>query len=205
MRHIKEWEVEIATIAELGRRMPARAKGLTLTAQEGVSDAEALDVLLRLGTRADPVRLRCVVTEQWQVGEATWVQVAPDRESWKKMFLSVCQHAWQREEDIEDSRGRLALSEAAWCYVPGTGHRYEAMLQEVSRGGAFLRLSDDVVGCGEQVRFRRLADMTWHSAEVRWRGMKRREPGVGIALRFGAPEERFHWVDFVSAAKRRVA
>ncbi|MDX9720509.1 MAG: hypothetical protein RBU37_07170 [Myxococcota bacterium] len=52
---------------------------------------------------------------------------------------------------------------------------------------------------GEAVRFRRLQDMTWHSAEVRWQGRKHQQLGVGLALSFAHIEDKDRWSRFVGA------
>lgn len=201
-------QLTVSTVGALGKYLPAREAGVIVPTDEAYGLDSAVKINLSLGDAAPrKVLLYGYVDECNAKGDAHELRVQLDRRSWKRLFVNVCRTPWRRRSDFvsEDPRGRRPLKEEAFFYVPRTGRRFEANILEVSDTGAFIGLEGVIMTAGDEVRFRGRHDMSWHSAEVRWHGMKDDCPGVGVALDFKAPEDRSRWVTWLSFSEQRAA
>jgi len=205
--------LRITTVGRLGRFMSPHASGLLVPAGLHIERGDEVVVDLELGSPlprqialSGEVDLVGIHASALASPGNQVVRVRLDRDSWKALFVCVCRKPWRRRHDFMEEPGerrRWRLSEPGLCYVPRTGKRYDATLMEVSDQGAFIGLDTAHVDPGEVVRFRGRHDMGWHSAEVRWHGVKGRRSGVGVRLTFDAPEDRSRWISYLSFAERR--
>src|SRR5690606_8058774 len=126
-----EIPLDIDTVGALGQFMPARESGIIVPTETPLELGTCVRVALSLGMPPKRVTLFGYVDE---IRPNDHVRLQLDRRSWKRLFVSVCRSPWRRREDFRapsDKRGRRALAEDAFFFLPRTGQRFEANILEV--------------------------------------------------------------------------
>jgi len=203
--------LNVPTLGALGRYMPSQQVGLLVPTKQRMVLRQLVRLRLTVGTGMSPCRATLIgevvatdVSVPTQPKPSVGIRVQLGQESWRQFHKALCNGAWRRDEDLalDAHRGRRLVLQRTACEFLEAGHRFPAMICDVSDTGAFLSFAPNI-DIGKELRFRTQHTHAWYRGTIRWRGSKGPKAGAGLHLKFPTSEDRSRWVSYVAFASQR--